>query len=441
MTPRPGDAPPQASSDCSPEQAADEFLKRLTGPSRLLVAFSGGGDSTGLLAVLSAARRGHPDITLHSATVDHGLRSGTFDEAKAAALVSRKLGVPHAILQWTGEKPATGIQAAARDARYRLLAAEAERIGADFIVTGHTMDDQGETVFMRGLRKPDLAEGMDEAVLVARRVWVVRPFLRVSREAIRDYLRKRRLSWSEDPSNDNPAFERVRVRQSGALAGDIRIVQSKPNPFVVSAEFVRNDVRIHAGPVAAVDLRQCHVRHHPYWTAIAILAAILGGRAYGPDSDAEMVLVEKLAGSGDFRMTANRVLFDRRGNTLYLYREERGLPEITIEAGNSAYWDGRYEIVNEGAMPVTVSAGRALVEAARLLPQAPDDALPSDVARRVEASTPRVVAGDAAMLNVRPVLAPFEKFLPARKLEFANSLAVAFQLERFPSLSLSNGAF
>lgn len=441
MTPLSGDAPSQASSQCSPEQAIDEFLERLTGPCRLLVAFSGGGDSTGLLALLSAARRDHPGLSLHAATVDHGLRTGSAEEAKAAALVSRKLGVPHAILQWTGDKPATGIQAAAREARYRLLADEAARVGADFIVTGHNRDDQGETIFMRRQRKPILVEGMDEAVLVERRVWVVRPLLKVGREAIRAYLRKYRLNWSEDPSNDNPAFERVRVRQSGLSEADIRIVEQRPNPHVVSAEFVRDNVRVDPGPVAVVDLRQCRVRHHPYWTALATLAAILGGRVHGPDTDAGLALVGKLAGPGDFRMTANRVLFDRRGSMLYLHREDRGLPDITIEPGESTLWDGRYEIVNGGAASARVAAGKAFIEALPLLPQAPEGAMPKDVWRRVAASTPRVITGDSGLLSVRTVLAPFDKFLPARKLDLANSLANAFELERFPLSSLSNGAF
>jgi tRNA(Ile)-lysidine synthase len=440
MTPLSGDAPPQASSHVSPEQAANEFLKRLSGPSRLLVAFSGGGDSTGLLAVLSAARRDHPGLSLHSATVDHGLRGGSAEEAEAAALVSRKLGVPHATLQWRGEKPTTGIQAAAREARYRLLAAEAGRIGADFIVTGHTLDDQSETVLMRRARNPMVGEGMDEAVLIERRVWVVRPFLQVGRQAIRDYLRKMRLGWSEDPSNDNPAFERVRIRHSGALV-EMRVTEHGPNPNVLSAQFVRDSVRVYSGAVAVVDLRDCHPRYQPYWTALETIAAILGGREHGAGSDTDRMMVDKLAGSADFRATASRCVFDRRGSTLYLCREDRGLPQVTIAPGTSVLWDGRYEIVNGGTRAAVVGAGRAVVAAPPLLPTGPDDALPGAVVQRAEASTPRLVEGEAARLRVRRVLAPFDKFIPARKLELANSLATAFELERFPLLTLGAGAF
>lgn len=441
MTRASGEAPPQASSEPSPEKVADDFLKRLPASCRLLVALSGGGDSTGLLAVLSDARNKHPGLILHSATVDHALRSGSAEEAEAAARVSRKLGVPNATLKWVGEKPATGIQAAARGARYELLAAEAQRIGADFIVTGHNRDDQAETIFMRGLRKPTLLAGMGEAVLVERRVWVLRPFLDVGRETIRHYLRKRRLIWSEDPSNDNPAFERVRIRRSGVLAGRPPPKEHVPNPYVVSAQFACDHVKVYPGPVAVVDLHECHVRHHPYWDVLATLAAIIGGREYGPGGETAARLINRLAASNDFRVTANRVLFDRRGHLLYLYREDRGLAQLSIAPGESAYWDGRYEIINRGSTPVTVGAGRGLSAAAPLLSFEPNDALPADVSQRVATSMPRMIEGESVALDVRKVLAPFDKFIPSRKLDFANRLATAFELEQFPLLSFGNGAF
>jgi tRNA(Ile)-lysidine synthase len=441
MTRPSGDAPHHASSEPSPETVAAEFLKRLPAPCRLLVALSGGGDSTGLLAALSNAGRAYPGFSLHSATVDHGLRSGSAEEAEAAQRMSQKLGVPNATLRWIGEKPATGIQAAARRARYGLLAAEAQRIGADFIVTGHNRDDQAETIFMRGLRKSTVAAGMDEAVLVGRRVWVLRPFLDVGRETIRDYLRTRRLSWSEDPSNDNPAFERVRIRQSGLLAGGARTREHTPNPYGISAQFACDHVKVYSGPVAVVDLRECHVRHDPYWDVLATLAAILGGREHGPGGETATRLIEQLARSADFRTTANRVVFDRRGPLLYLYREDRGLAELTIPPGASAYWDGRYEISNRGSSPVQIGSGRGATKLTPLLARASNDALPANITRRVATSMPWIIGGDPVVLDVRQVLAPFDKFLPARKLALANCLATAFELEQFPLLSLGDGAF
>jgi tRNA(Ile)-lysidine synthase len=441
MSRRPGEAPPPALSALSPEEAAEDFLKRLPASCRLLVALSGGGDSMGLLAVLSNAARAFPGISLHSATVDHGLRPGSAEEADTVRRMSRKLGIANSTLTWTGGKPATGIQAAARSARYRLLAAEADRIRADFIVTGHSLDDQDETIFMRGLRKPVGVTGMDEAVLVERRNWVVRPFLVVRREAIRDYLRKRCLTWIEDPSNDNPAFERVRIRRSGMATTIPAAVEYKPNPYLLSAQYVRDHVRVHSSLVAVADLRECHVYFHAYWSALVYLAACIGGRVHGPGGEAEGVLRNRLAKAGDFRMTAGRVLFDRRGHSLYMYREGRGLGAVSIGPGSSACWDGRYEIENAGDVAVTVGAGGAPAGAGPLLRSIEDAGLPDDVKRRVAMSAPRLLEGGRENVKCHAVLAPFDKFLPSAKLDLANSLATAFELEQFPLLSLGNGAF
>lgn len=438
MMPHQGEAPQSASSLLSPEEAANLFLKRLPVPCRLLVAFSGGSDSTGLLATLSEACRTHPGVALHSATVDHGLRSGSAAEAAAAGATSRALGVPHTLLRWAGEKPTTGIQAAAREARYRLLAGEAMRIGADFVVSGHTRDDQRETMLMRGLRTSGAVAGMDEAVLLQRRVWLIRPFLGIDRAAIRASLDRRGIGWIEDPSNDNPAFERVRIRQSIVMSDADWARQKPKEEFADAARFVRACVRVHAGLVVAVDLEAFGAEHQ---VALATLLAVVGGREHGPASEMTAGLVARLANPADFRITAHRVVLDRRGGMLYLFREERGLERLAILPGETACWDGRFEIANDGEGPVTIAAGRGLDASVPLRCLDPNIPLPTDILRRAGLSAPRIVEPSTATLRVRQILAPFEKFLPRRKLALASSLAAAFQLEQFPLLRLGDGAF
>ncbi|HHZ07592.1 MAG TPA: tRNA lysidine(34) synthetase TilS, partial [Rhizobiales bacterium] len=352
-----------------------------------------------------------------------------------------RLGVPHATLEWTGDKPATGVQARARAARYRLLADEAALIDADFIVTGHTLEDQAETLAMRRARDPEADEGMDEAVLVERRIWVVRPFLAVTRGAIRDYLRAHGLSWSEDPSNDNPAFERVRVRLAGI--GWLSVAdaeRARPLPYADAARFVRDRVRLHGRLVAAVDLDGFQPDGPAHRIALLTLVAMFGGREHLPGKAAAARIFAALATGADVRLTAGRVVFDRRKNMLYLCREARGLPDATIPPGSTMCWDGRFEIGNDGAAPVRVAAGRVFERLAPLLPPPEEKALPGAVARLVSATMPRLVSGPAA-LRVRPVLAPFEHFLPLRKLALADGLATVFGLEQFPVPSLGEARF
>lgn len=441
MTSRTGEAPRPASSLLSPAEAADQFLGRLPRPCRLLVAFSGGGDSTGLLAALAQAAEPHSGLSLHAATVDHGLRPGSADEARAAARFCARLGIPHTILTWQGDKPATGIQSRARAARYRLLAEGALRIGAHFIVTGHTADDQAETLAMRRLRAADAGEGMDEAVLVERRIWVLRPFLGVTRQAIRDYLAARGLGWSEDPSNDNPAFERVRIRQSAEAGAGPGRGAGEPVPYAAAARFIRDHVTLHAGLVASVDAACFDPADAAQRLALMTLAAVLGGREHLPGrATADRVFAVLETGAGA-RITASRVVFDRRKDRLFLCREARGLPDMTIPPGRSARWDGRFEIANAGALPARVVAGAGHADLPSLLASSDDGVLPRGVARLASATVPRLAGGEAGKIRLRPMLAPYEHFLPSRKLMLAESLAAVFGLEQFPALSLAPHVF
>src|SRR5690606_34084152 len=93
-----------------------------------------------------------PDCRLIAATVDHGLRPASTGEAAAVGELCRNLGIEHEVLDWSGDKPSRGIQAAARLARHRLLADFAASRGAFAVFTGHTHDDQAETILMRAER-------------------------------------------------------------------------------------------------------------------------------------------------------------------------------------------------------------------------------------------------------------------------------------------------
>ncbi|WP_430395078.1 tRNA lysidine(34) synthetase TilS [Enterovirga aerilata] len=182
---------------------------------RVLAAVSGGPDSVALMGALAEWARapGRPPVSV--ATVDHGLRPGARAEAEAVAELAAKLGLPHAILTWAGPKRRPVSQAAARQARYRLLLEHAREIGASHLVTAHTLDDQAETVLLR------LAAGSGLSGLAAMRPRVargglqhVRPFLRIPKAGLVAACLARDWPFSEDPSNADPRFARVRWRRA-----------------------------------------------------------------------------------------------------------------------------------------------------------------------------------------------------------------------------------
>jgi tRNA(Ile)-lysidine synthase len=208
-------AVPQTFCDHPPvggREAADLFSS-LSAEARLLVAVSGGPDSVALLALLAEWAREPGRPALHAATVDHGLRAASGEEAQGVAALCDKLGVPHRILRWIGPKPDTGLQERARAARYALLADEAERLGGAVLVTAHTLDDQAETLLMR------MARGSGPSGLAAMRerirkgpITLVRPLLAVPKARLVTTAQAQGLPFVTDPSNGDPRFERVRWR-------------------------------------------------------------------------------------------------------------------------------------------------------------------------------------------------------------------------------------
>ncbi|MHA3913993.1 tRNA lysidine(34) synthetase TilS [Halovulum sp. GXIMD14793] len=192
--------------------AADALNRALcaapTGP--LAVAVSGGGDSVALLCLLTDWGQ----RPLIAATVDHQLRPESRAEAEAVARLCKKLGISHDILTWTDPDGPGNLQDRARMARRRLLANWASAKGAGAVVLGHTLDDQAETVLMRLARGSgvDGLGGMYATSTADGMTWL-RPLLGVSRQDLRYVLRARGTPWVDDPSNADPRFARIRMRQ------------------------------------------------------------------------------------------------------------------------------------------------------------------------------------------------------------------------------------
>ncbi len=179
---------------------------------KLLVAVSGGADSMAL-ALLT-----NPHRQVEAVTVDHGLREGSADEAKQVAIWLRAAGISHRTICWQGDKPSTGIQAAARAARYELLHQQAQALGCDFIVVGHHVQDQAETFMLRLARGSGL-QGLGAMAELADvpsqkgEIKLLRPLLNFTKSKLEAALKHQNQSWIEDPSNRDISYDRVKVRQ------------------------------------------------------------------------------------------------------------------------------------------------------------------------------------------------------------------------------------
>jgi tRNA(Ile)-lysidine synthase len=270
------------------------------------IAVSGGSDSLALMHLLAAhakaGRRALPVVL----TVDHGLRPGSAGEARKVLGWAKALGLAAHRLVWRGGKPAAGIEAAARQARYRLMGEWmlCHRIATLYVA--HTQDDQAETFLLR------LARGSGLDGLAAMRPlapWplagfgklaVARPLLGATRNDLRGYLTARGQAWLDDPMNDDPRFDRVRLRQAASALAQAGL---SPARIADAASHLARAREALETVTAAVLARACRPARDgegilldpmalaaaPRELGLRALAALLmqaGGQSYRPRFDA-----------------------------------------------------------------------------------------------------------------------------------------------------------
>ena len=196
------------------QQARRLFAPWLDAPA-IVLAVSGGPDSVAMMWLAARWRRAlKRGPTLHVVTVDHGLRAAAAQEARMVKKLAGELGLPHRTLRWRGDKPSSGVPAAAREARYALLAKAARGAGATHVFTAHTRDDQAETVLMRLSRGSGLTGLCAMAPQTERDgIMLARPLLEIAKADLVATLDKASIGFAVDPSNSDPRFTRPRLRR------------------------------------------------------------------------------------------------------------------------------------------------------------------------------------------------------------------------------------
>lgn len=350
-----------------------ESLGPFERPPRLAVAVSGGGDSLALclLADRWARARGGNVLGL---TVDHALRP---ESAAEAAQVGRWLagrGIAHRILLRTG--PLTGgLQQAARTARYALLEQACREAGILHLLVGHTREDQAETVALRQAHGSGPAGLAAMAPLVeSRHLRLIRPLLGVARDDLRTFLAEAGQDWIEDPSNQDPRFERVRLRRAGAggRAGLLDLAAGKAAMLAdldASAGILAaRHVRLFREGYARLDPALFDADRDAVTHLLSRLCRTIGGLAYPPAPAGLAALAAGLAG-GKSGQSLGRCVFARADGTILVRREARLLPgPVAFSPVRPVRWDDRWEVApgaGELALGPVGRAGMAQLEAAR----------------------------------------------------------------------------
>ncbi|MCZ0812661.1 MAG: tRNA lysidine(34) synthetase TilS [Pseudomonadota bacterium] len=321
-------------------------------PERLGVAVSGGSDSLALLILLNDWRHaGGPD--LWPVTVDHGLRPEAADEAARVAQVCAELDLPHDILKWSGWDGQGNLQDKARRARYALMAEWARAKGIAHVALGHTADDQAETFLMRLAREAGV-DGLAAMVpcRIIAEVGFCRPLLPVTRAALRAELRARNIGWSDDPSNEDPAYERVRARAVLAQLAPLgitpeglsrvarRLGDVRETLYTYASQAARDLVEVQSGDLVVDPAGLAALP--PEVARRLLLGALdwISGAGYGPRGRAMDDLMQAIGEGRD--MTLGGCLICPRKSGVRISREWKAVEGLRVPAGE--VWDGRWQL-------------------------------------------------------------------------------------------------
>ena len=326
-----------------------------TGSEPVALALSGGGDSLALLDLAAewAKARGRRLLAL---TIDHNLNPDSADWTRFAAKAARAAGADWRGMVWQGARGGPGVPARARAARHALLAEAARQAGARVILTGHTADDVAEGEWMRadGATLGRLrAASPSPAWPDGRGLLLLRPVLEEQREALRDHLRARGLSWLEDPANGDLRYGRGRARAALAQASD---------PVEPSSAVVVAHAAYEAGDRAWAGVLPLSRDLPASMLAAVVLCA--GGGATPPRGDRLAALQARLAAGEDFTAVLCGARIEASGACVQAMREpgewkRRPSASLALTPGRPAVWDGRFEITaDRPGLRVEAAAGR-----------------------------------------------------------------------------------
>jgi len=344
------------------EQAVGDILDRrlqARHPRPIAVALSGGGDSLALLlaAAAWAERAGRELLVL---TVDHGLRAESADWTRTCAATAQRLGLAFRALAWTGAKPASGLPAAARLARHRLLADAARQARARVILMGHTASDIREAVAMRaaGSTTPDPREWSPSPVWPqGRGLFLLRPMLGLGRAEIRDWLTARGETWIDDPANADLAYARPRARR--ALVG----AAPTPEPATPDTAAAKLAQACRPDSEGGLQIGRALLRAAtPEACARFISAASLSaaGTDRPPRREKLARLAERLAAKEPFTASLAGARIEADAAQVSFRREpgeaaRGGLAPLRLAAGETGVWDGRFEVVAEQLVEIVTA--------------------------------------------------------------------------------------
>ena len=343
------------------------------------IAVSGGPDSMALMVLAATwAKTQTPSKRLFVYCVDHGLRPAAHEETSFVAKEAEKLSIPARVLKWEGEKPQTGIMAAARLARYRLIGEAMLADRAEVLLTAHHMNDQAETILMRMAHGSGLAGlgGMDMFSQVEG-INICRPLLSVSPLVLAGVVADAGIVAVSDPSNADANYERVRWRSMLPGLTDMGLGAERFSLFgkrvrradealdvLAGAAFSQlaniDDLGVVKIGLGGLELQPDELKVRLMQSALRIAGGNQKPFLLAPVEE----LVAQVAMDQAFaKKTLFGCVIELRANNIVFAREVARVPSKPsfLMPGEAMVWDKRFEIENpSGSEKVEISSGLSL---------------------------------------------------------------------------------
>ena len=322
----------------------------------LAVAYSGGGDSTALLflAYRWARQRSAKVVAL---TVDHGLRPESKQEVYIAQKRCQTLGIESHLLRWRAPKLNSGIQNAARDARYSLLSQWCKKQNILHLLVAHNLEDQAETILHRLGRRTGL-DGLVgiPAIREMKNIRLVRPCINVPRQRLRATLTANNIKWLEDPSNYDPSYARVRLRRLLPILTKEQISPTMLSGTARRLSSVRRSLERSVSKVLAENAMMfpegyCRISQKAFSNSetevarriLETLLCSIGGNLYPPKGIKVDKLLQTLKYEKIFKpKTLGGCKIVLKKQYILIFREAKRCQNTIIRPGKTTFWDGRF---------------------------------------------------------------------------------------------------
>ena len=333
---------------------------------KIALAVSGGSDSIALahLAIEACAGRGTEIVVM---TVDHNLRPESRREAERVAAWCDHLGVTHRLLHWENPQEAVGnLSSAARDARYALMQADCKQLGINALYTGHTLDDQAETVLMRLARGSgvDGLSAMAKIKIRAGGITLHRPLLGFTRDQLRGHLTAIGQGGIDDPTNEDETYDRVKARQMLETLAPLGLTKERLAATARMMGLARTALEVQAGdlhdvwdwsPLGFAQTDSAEFFALPREIALRRLSGVLKaltGATYRPRLQGLEALMDHISEGG---RTLHGCIVRRRGDKIVIMREPNAITDRENPGKSPILWDNRFEIdltgpLDEGLM-------------------------------------------------------------------------------------------